>query len=102
SAVSRLPQSWRALRSTTSRRLGWKLAISHLKVTLIAQAINLAGVGLILVSFGQVSAPFTSGELAEVTRALATALAGPVAARSPDLSATLARLPSQGAAEGVL
>lgn len=44
----------RASRAAKSRRLGWKLAQSHLKVTLISQAINLIGVGFILVAFGQV------------------------------------------------
>lgn len=92
--------SWSAIPNATRQRLSWKLALSHLKVTLIAQLINLAGVGLILFAVGEVRMPFSSGEMAGLTRTLATALAVPLRTQSSaELSATLARLPVQSAAD---
>lgn len=61
--MSRIALPWLARRAAP-RPLGQKLALSHLKVTLVAQLINLAGVGLILVIAGQSSPGGPGGEVA--------------------------------------
>lgn len=71
--MSHLTQMWRALRTTSNQRLSWKLAFSHLQVTLIAQLINLVGVGLILVFVGY-RTPFGSSEANQEMRLFALVL----------------------------
>lgn len=115
--MSGFPHPWRALRNAYARRLSWKLALSHLTVALICQAIYVVGaIGIIFLAGGnlfvaQVSPdplPSSSREMSEETRILATVLAAQVRQQSPgELSATLSRLPplehsGYGAFDGVL
>lgn len=109
---------WRALRNAYAQRLSWKLALSHLTVALICQAIYVVGaIAIIFLASGTLfaqpvrpdpSLPQSSPEMSQETRILATLLSGQVRQQTPgDLSATLARLPPSehsgfGAFDGVL
>src|SRR5690606_21338004 len=46
-------QEWHGLRTAYSQRLSWKLAFSHLQVTVFAQIINVIGIGLIFIFAGR-------------------------------------------------
>jgi signal transduction histidine kinase len=86
---------WNNVRAAT-RGLNWTLTRSHLKVTLIAQGINLVGAALIVLFAGQKDVLPTTHTMAEVTRVLAITLSDSGHTRSAaDLSATLARLASR-------
>ena len=99
----RFPRPLRALRHTYARHLSWKLALSHLTVALICQAIYVVGaIAIIFLASGSLftqtappesTLPPSSREMSEETRILATLLSGQVRQQhSDDLSATLARL----------
>jgi signal transduction histidine kinase len=115
----RFPRPLRALRNAYAQRLSWKLALSHLTVALICQAIYVVGaIAIIVLASGTLftatpardadSLPARSPEMSEETRILATLLSGQVQSQhSTDLSATLARLPPSdhsgyGAFDGLL
>ncbi|HEY8599367.1 MAG TPA: hypothetical protein VIL85_13100, partial [Thermomicrobiales bacterium] len=108
-----LLRPWRVLYRAYARRLSWKLTLSHLTVAVICQIVYLAGAVLIILVNGQANQggdplPFSSREMSEETRILATALAPAVASGSTaELGATLRRLPPPeatglGAFDGVL
>ena len=106
------------MRNAYTQRLSWKLALSHLTVALICQAIYVVGaIAIIFLASGSLftrtaapesTLPSRSREMSEETRILATLLSGQVRQQPPgDLSATLARLPPSehsglGAFDGVL
>lgn len=104
---------WQLLYRAYSRRLSWKLTLSHLTVAVICQIVYLAGAVIVIIVNSQAnqggdSLPFSSREMSEQTRILATALAPTVANGSTaELGATLSRLPPVtangfGAFDGVL
>lgn len=112
-----LRHPWRTLRENYARYLSWKLALSHLTVALLCQAVYVVGaIAIILLAGGNLfqspdpppPLPSRSREMSEETRILATLLSAQVGRQSPDdLSATLARLPpaqhsGYGAFDGVL
>lgn len=113
-----LRHPWRTLRENYARRLSWKLALSHLTVAIICQAIYVVGaIAIILLASGslfkttpppETTLPTRSPEMSEETRILATLLSGQLQQQHSDgLSATLARLPPSehgglGAFDGVL
>lgn len=58
-------QMWGDLRATYRQRLSWKLAFSHLQVTVLAQIINVIGIGLIFIVAGRAPASSTGNDVVE-------------------------------------